>query len=42
MSEFQFGIVVGFFGAFVLIAIGMAIIGWADMVANKRAEGGGP
>jgi hypothetical protein len=41
MSDFQFGVLVGFIGAFALLGIGMAIIGWADMVANKRAEGGG-
>jgi hypothetical protein len=42
VTDFQLGLVVGFIGAFALLAFGMAVIGWADMVASKRAEGGGP
>lgn len=42
MNEFHLGLVIGFVAAFAVIGLGIAIVGWADMVANKRAEGRGP
>jgi hypothetical protein len=42
MSPFAFGVVCGILGTIAVLGIGMAIIGFADMVASKRAEGGRP